>query len=143
MFILFFIILINAFHCRLVKAVDAVVANLHPYFASDIPATAAADITFSQLYELQDRSEGKEVIIGETGWPSAGAGSRTTPDNYNIYMKEFVCRATSANIKFYWFEAFDASWKTDVDEIERHWGIFTSDRANKTGLVLPPFAQCK
>eukprot|EP00474_Spongospora_subterranea_P008798 CRZ09256.1 hypothetical protein [Spongospora subterranea] len=128
---------------KLVKAVDCVVANLHPYFVDDITASQAAEVTFKQLNELQDSSQGKEVIIGETGWPSAGGGSRTTIDNYNIYMKDFLCKAAQRNVKFFWFEAFDAKWKTDQSEIEQNWGIFTADRSNKTGLDLPPFRRCE
>ncbi|CEO96573.1 glucan endo-1,3-beta-D-glucosidase [Plasmodiophora brassicae] len=127
---------------RLVHEVDYVVANLHPYFVQGLDASQAAGVTFSQLHELQDRALDKPIIIGETGWPSSGDAPRTSIAAYNTYMKEFICQATRANIHFYWFEAFDAAWKTGVDEIERHWGVFDSDRHNKSGLALPPFNDC-
>jgi exo-beta-1,3-glucanase (GH17 family) len=55
----------------LVDAVDYILPNLHVFF--DNTAIADAPAALWRLFDhYQDRVYPKKVIIGETGWPSAG-----------------------------------------------------------------------
>src|SRR5207248_3068479 len=58
---------------------------------------------------------GLKVVIGETGWPSAGAprapGVVPSPDNQRRFFREFMAAACSNAVPFYYFSGFDEEWK--------------------------------
>ena len=78
----------------------------------------------------QVQARGKEVVIGEIGWPSAG-GRATSVENERINFettKAWVDMGNPMEIRFnaYWFEMFDEPWKTKEGAQGPHWGLFTS-----------------
>jgi exo-beta-1,3-glucanase (GH17 family) len=73
---------------------------------------------------------GRELAIGETGWPSKGAAN---PGQFNLknaaqYHRQVLDLARKNNIKVFYFEAFDEDWKApnyDHENLDANWGIWT------------------
>lgn len=71
-----------------------------------------------------------EVVVGETGWPSAG-GVGASAANACRYMRSTVGRTARVGtplrpgkgVELYLFQAFDESGKTVFGGIEPHWGV--------------------
>jgi exo-beta-1,3-glucanase (GH17 family) len=103
----------------LVQAVDAVMSNIHPFFAG-VPVDEAAGWTWS-FWQMKDApltaGTDKPQIISETGWPSGGGndcGTLTTQcatptsgsvagiDEMNIFMNDFVCQAMENGTDYFW-----------------------------------------
>ncbi|KAK4103007.1 glycoside hydrolase family 17 protein [Parathielavia hyrcaniae] len=135
---------------------DAIMANIHPFFAG-ARAAEAADWT---MYFWGNKTTGflkrdsAMNIIAETGWPSQGGMACGTEletdcpdravagiDELNTFMEDWVCRALDEGTEYLWFEAFDEPWKimfnTDGKEWEDHWGLMTVDRKLKDGVKIP------
>jgi len=120
--------------------------NLYAYFAyagsNDIPlATALGNTSPSLFKNMLDGCKvalnkagynGVPVIIGETGWPTAG-GRDTNSNNAKIH-NENVMRLAGETNGIYLFEAFDEGGKPG-DEVERHWGLYSS-----SGQAQYPFS---
>lgn len=104
---------------ELVQAVDAVMSNIHPFFAG-IPVEEAAGWTWN-FWQTRDApltaGTDKPQIISETGWPSGGGndcGTLTTQcatpesgsvagiDEMNIFMADFVCQALDNGTDYFW-----------------------------------------
>ncbi|KAJ2517161.1 glycoside hydrolase 3 protein, partial [Coemansia sp. RSA 2049] len=128
----------------IVDAVDYV--NMHAFpFWEGVPIEGAQDKMFQHIYDIQKIAGTKEVVVGETGWPSDGGNygdSAPTLKNEKQYMKEFICRANLENIRYVWFSAFDEAWKptTNASDVETHWGILDGDKKPKITL---PMYNCK
>ena len=94
--------------------------------------------TFRIYDGLLQKFPGKEIIIGETGWPTEGNQiGRAIPSNENQakYFKEFTCIASSNKVSYYYFEAFDESWKENHEgKVGAHWGIWDSSGMPKVGI---------
>ncbi|KAJ2505522.1 glycoside hydrolase 3 protein [Coemansia sp. RSA 2049] len=128
----------------IVDAVDYV--NMHAFpFWEGVPIEGAQDKMFQHIYDIKKIAGTKEVVVGETGWPSDGGNygdSAPTLQNEKQYMKEFICRANLENIRYVWFSAFDEAWKptTNASDVETHWGILDGDKKPKITL---PMYNCK
>ncbi|CAG8492899.1 9722_t:CDS:2 [Paraglomus brasilianum] len=129
-----------------VAACDLAFANVHPYFGG-VPAQQGATWTF-QFFQDNDvtpaAKAGKEAIISEIGWPTAGdpeKGAIASVPNLNDFLGQFLCAANTKLTKYYYFESFDTPWKTAMFTLlEGSWGLFTPDRKLKTGLTIPDCA---
>ncbi|KAI9502497.1 glycoside hydrolase 3 protein [Coemansia spiralis] len=123
----------------LIDAVDFV--NMHGFpFWEGVAIDGAVDRMFEHIHTLQRAANGKKVVVGETGWPSAG-------DNYGAavtgvataqrYLQQFVCRAIAEDIDYYYFNSFDQSWAStnNASNVEGHWGIVLDD------YVTPKFSE--
>jgi len=135
---------------------DAIMANIHPFFAGE-PAKSAAAWTMSFWNNKMSsfvKSDKSMNIISETGWPSAGGMSCGNEyetdcpdravagiDEMNVFMEDWVCGALANGTEYLWFEAFDEPWKwyfnTEGRAWETEWGLMTVDRKLKDGLKIP------
>jgi glucan 1,3-beta-glucosidase len=70
---------------------------------------------------------GKEVIIGEVGWPSAGRmreGALPSPSNQARVIQDVLAFAKRANVRVNVIEAFDQPWKRALEgTVGGHWGL--------------------
>jgi exo-beta-1,3-glucanase (GH17 family) len=111
---------------NLLAAVDVVYANFYPFFENQPVDTAIS--TLNQEYsQLKDLAGSKQVVISETGWPSAGeVHGAAVPSETNAaqYFLNFVTWAKDNNVQYNYFEFCDESWKGPDSNIEAHWGLF-------------------
>lgn len=111
----------------LIDACDIVLINCYPFWEGASIENAAAYLR--QMYVLiQQKANGKPVIIAETGWPNQGAHiNQAVPSNTNA-MKYFINVCTWAekeNIKIFYFSSFDESWKVHHEgDVGAGWGIW-------------------
>jgi glycoside/pentoside/hexuronide:cation symporter, GPH family len=118
----------------LVDACDLILANCYPFWEG-------ADNDFalnylSRMMELtQLSSNGKKVIITETGWPSKGErveAAIPTPLNAMKYFIAVQEWAKSQDVELFYFSSFDESWKIKQEgEVGAGWGIWDKNELLK------------
>ncbi len=115
-------------------AVDFVTIHILPYWEDvPLPASLAAAHVESIRKQLADAMPGKEIVVGEIGWPSAGRmreGAEPSPSNQARVIVETVAAAQRGNFRVNVIEAFDQPWKRWLEgPTGGYWGIF--DRATQ------------
>lgn len=74
--------------------------------------------------------DGKDVLIGETGWPSAGRqrdAAVASRVNQARFLREFSQAAAEHNLKYNFIEGFDQPWKRGQEgAMGGNWGVFDS-----------------
>ncbi len=109
-------------------AVDFITIHILPYWEDfPIPARHAAAHVESIRRQLVDAFAGKEVIIGEVGWPSAGRmreGALPSPANQARVIQDVLALAKRENFRVNVIEAFDEPWKRALEgTVGGHWGL--------------------
>jgi len=88
-------------------------------------------------------SDGPELWVGETGWPTAGSTYQSAvpgTSSAQTYWQQAICGIMDWGVNVFSFEAFDEPWKpvsTGADGSvadETHWGVWNSDRSSKFSL---------
>lgn len=110
-------------------AADFVTIHILPYWEDfPIPAAAAGEHVRAIRQKVADAFPGKEVIIGEVGWPSAGRmreGALPSPANQAGVIQDVLALAKRDNFKVNVIEAFDAPWKRALEgTVGGHWGLY-------------------
>src|ERR1700720_1738924 len=108
--------------------VDFVTIHVLPYW-EDVPVraeNAAAHVAAIQK-RMAIAFPGKEILIGETGWPSRGRmreGALPSPANQARVMHEVLTLAKRENYRVNLIEAFDQPWKRYFEgTVGGHWGL--------------------
>jgi glucan 1,3-beta-glucosidase len=125
---------------ELQDAVDFVTIHIHPYWENDpVPAEFAAAHVDAIRKRMASAFPGKEVLIGETGWPSEGRMRRSalpSRTNQARVVSEMLDLAQRENFRVILFEAYDESWKQVLEGTAGgYWGLFDSVRRQ---LKYPP-----
>lgn len=123
------------------KAVDFVTVHILPYWEDfPIPAARAAEHVADIRGRVAAAFPGKEIVVGEFGWPSAGRmreGARPSPSNQALALTETLALAAREHFQLNVIEAFDQPWKRALEgTVGGYWGII--DRA--TGAPKFSFA---
>lgn len=122
-------------HPRVVAECSVVLANFYPYWEG-VRINQALKNLHQNYLRLKQAVGGKEVIVGETGWPSEGGSfgqAVASTDNASFYFLNFVSWARAENVKYFYFEAFDEVWKASYEGPQgAYWGIW-----DKTGRMKP------
>jgi glucan 1,3-beta-glucosidase len=116
---------------ELAPAVDFVTIHILPYW-EDFPIPA--EIAAAHVDEIHDRVAavfpGKDILIGEVGWPSEGRmreGARPSPSNQAHVLEEVMARAKAKSYRVNLIEAFDQPWKRLLEgTVGGYWGLFGS-----------------
>jgi exo-beta-1,3-glucanase (GH17 family) len=128
----------------LAREVDFIMVHIHPMWRGKA-LNEALSFTRDKLAELAAVHPDRELVIGETGWATRkhSEGEQATlirgtpgePQQKRFY-DEFVAWTTRERISSFFFEAFDEKWKggPHPDEVEKHWGLYNSDRTPKLAL---------
>jgi exo-beta-1,3-glucanase (GH17 family) len=109
-------------------AADFVTIHILPYW-EDFPISAqdAAAHVASIRRRLLDAFPGKEVIIGEVGWPSAGRmreGALPSPANQARVIQDVLALGKREHFRVNVIEAFDEPWKRALEgTVGGHWGL--------------------
>ena len=125
----------------LINEVDLLTIHVYPYYDGiDVNVSA---LYVSELYtKFQDAlvQSHKDVIVGETGWPSAGSKwgqAVASPENQRKFVDDFKSLSESSDIKYFLFEAFDESWKPPFSGSvsEQNFGLFYENGTLKESLI--------
>jgi exo-beta-1,3-glucanase (GH17 family) len=115
---------------EVVKEVDVVTANQFPFWEKT-PVDKAAQRFYDRIQPLLQITGEKPIIITETGWSSMGSNvnaSIASQANQAKYLNDFVLLAEKEKWKYYYFAAFDATYKKEVeddeDTVEQGFGLF-------------------
>ena len=123
-------------------AVDFITIHLLPYWEDD---PTGIDAALNQVANVR-RTFGnayapKDILIGETGWPSEGRQRETAlPSRVNqaLFVRGFVKLAEDNGWRYNLIEAFDQPWKRDSEgAVGGYWGLFDADRQDKSALAGP------
>jgi Glycosyl hydrolases family 17 len=124
-------------HPNVVSAVDVVLVNYYPYWEG-IKVDEAMAAVNGWHQQVEAAAGGKPVIVSETGWPSDGdqvGNAVPSPENAAYYFKDFVSWAKADNVPYFYFEAFDESWKAAYEGPQgAHWGIWDKNGNLKPGM---------
>ena len=116
-------------------AVDFVTIHVLPYW-DNIPSRAedAAAHVAAVHKQVSLAFPGKEVVIGETGWPSMGRmreGALPSRINQARVISEILDIAKRDHFRVNLIEAFDASWKRYWEgTVGGNWGLVQSRSSN-------------
>jgi exo-beta-1,3-glucanase (GH17 family) len=114
-------------------AVDFVTIHILPYW-EDFPIRAkyAAAHVDSIRRRMAVAFPGKEILIGETGWPSQGRmreGALPSRTNQARVVSEILLLAKQENFRVNLIEAYDQPWKRQLEgTVGGYWGLFDSVR---------------
>lgn len=114
------------------SAVDFITIHVLPYWEDfPIPASSAAAHLVAIHNRLASAFPGKDIVIGEFGWPSAGRmreAARPSRSNQALAIIEALAAAKHENIRLNIIEAFDQPWKRALEgAVGGYWGVI--DRA--------------
>ncbi|HLP40712.1 MAG TPA: glycosyl hydrolase family 17 protein [Fibrobacteria bacterium] len=123
----------------LAPAIDFVTTHIHPYW--DGPKIDDAAEHVAKMWDtVRVAYPGKEVIVGETGFPTAGikrGAAQPSLDNQVRVTVELIAKSKQVGMKVMLFSAFDEKWKVvktgDSDEglVGGSWGLWGSNREEK------------
>jgi glucan 1,3-beta-glucosidase len=121
-------------------AVDFVTIHILPYW-EDFPIRAkfAAAHVDAIRRRMAVALPGKEILIGETGWPSTGRmrdAALPSRTNQARVVSEILDLAKRENFRVNLMEAYDQPWKRRLEgTVGGYWGLFDSVRRD---LKYPP-----
>ena len=110
------------------EAVDFVTIHILPYW-EDIPVRAkfAASHVDSIRKRMAVAFPAKEILIGETGWPSAGRmreGALPSRTNQARVVSEILDLAKREGFRVNLIEAYDQPWKRQLEgTVGGYWGL--------------------
>jgi exo-beta-1,3-glucanase (GH17 family) len=122
------------------EAVDFVTIHILPYW-EDMPVRAkfAASHVDSIRKRMAVAFPGKEILIGETGWPSAGRmreGALPSRTNQARVVSEILDLAKREGFRVNLIEAYDQPWKRQLEgTVGGYWGLFD---AVQRAVKYPP-----
>ena len=134
-------------HPSLIKEVDHITIHIYPYYQTlNVDVAALYAVGTHERFQNALTQYKKEIIVGETGWPSNGkilGEAVPNSENQRKFIEEFKTLAESNDIKYYFFEAFDEKWKDIVltSDAEHNFGLFYENGTMKkslNGLIPEP-----
>ena len=118
---------------ELYDAVDFVTIHILPYW-EDMPIKAkfASSHVDSIRRRMAVAFPGKEILIGETGWPSQGRmreGALPSRTNQARVVSEILDMAKREGFRVNLIEAYDQPWKRQLEgTVGGYWGLFDAYR---------------
>ena len=124
--------------------------GLHAYAMwSYQPIDTAMQWTRDRIEDVRSHRPNMPIYLCELGWATnkhtEGDQGRLiigTADeaNQELFYRSWRSYAGGVRMPYLWFQAFDEKWKggPHVDEVEKHWGLFHSDRTPKQALSSGP-----
>jgi exo-beta-1,3-glucanase (GH17 family) len=116
-------------HPELAGATDFVTVHILPYWENQPVAAAKIDTHLREVMRrVAEAFPGKEILIGEVGWPSAGRMRQEalpSPANQALVVSRVVTAAKEAGWRVNIIEAFDQHWKRLLEgTVGGHWGLY-------------------
>ena len=118
---------------ELAAATDFVTIHILPYWEDE---PVAREDAVAHVREVRDKLHaafpGKEILIGEVGWPSQGRmreGALPSPVNQARFLSGVVAAAKAEAWKVNLIEAYDQPWKRLLEgTVGGYWGIYDDER---------------
>ena len=115
----------------LADAVDFITIHVLPFWEdAPVKAEQAAAHLDSIRRQVAASCPGKEILIGEVGWPSAGrmrGGALPSRTNQVRVISDVLALARAQNFRVNLIEAYDQPWKRQWEgTVGGHWGFFDS-----------------
>jgi exo-beta-1,3-glucanase (GH17 family) len=112
--------------------VDFVTIHILPYWEDlPVPAEGAAAHVDDIRKQMALTFPGKEILLGETGWPSRGRmrdGALPSRINQARFTSEILDRARREGFRLNLFEAYDEPWKRQFEgTVGGHWGLLDGE----------------
>ncbi len=128
-------------HRDLAHDVDFSTVHIYPFW-NGIAIDSAIRFLDQAYTQVQKTFPGKKIVIGETGWPSAGpphGAAIPSAANQARYLKEFINWAQAKGVQYFLFDAFDEGWKVHEEGVGTHWGLYQENGMVKAALstMLP------
>lgn len=111
----------------LCEASDFAAANCHAFFDGSVTAQNAGSFVLSQAQAISKACGGKDTVITESGWPTAGdCNDQAVPSQQNQQDAIASLKASfSSNIIL--FDMYNALWKQNsasTFNAEHYWGMY-------------------
>mgnify|MGYP003365488496 FL=1 len=138
-------VLVAGYNSPVIEASDFVMANAFSYWQGQTMNNASYsffDDIMQALQTIQTTKGSTDITfwVGETGWPTDGTNFESaypSVDNAKQFWKEGICAMRAWGVNVIVFEAFDEDWKPNTSgtsDVEKHWGVWTSENALKYSL---------
>ncbi|WP_108471767.1 glycoside hydrolase family 17 [Rhodanobacter thiooxydans] len=129
-------------HPELAGSVDYLTIHILPYWEDQpVPPEGAVQHVATVYAKVQQAFPGRRVMIGETGWPSAGRprqAASASVVNEARYLREFLRYAATVHMPYNVIEAFDQPWKRAQEgTVGGYWGIFDAQARPKFAMQGP------
>ncbi len=125
-------------HAAVLDNIDQLFVHVYPFHEGthiDAAKQNLADMYAEVMTAVDSVAPSLPVVIGETGWPSAGdTNGQAVPSlqNEGLYFSQVTEWSVAEDIPVFWFEAFDENWKDPgYVGVERHWGLHYADGSAK------------
>ncbi len=121
---------------QVAQHVDLVLVHLLPYW-EDVPTgiDRAVETVGAVYRHFTTLFSGKQIVIGETGWPSRGRQrGAAIPGRINEarFLRGFIALSAAEHFDYNFFQSFDQSWKyANEGVMGANWGLYTEDRREK------------
>lgn len=127
---------------QMAKDVDFVTIHILPYWENNPVAAIDAVHHVEDVYtRMQHVFPGKQLMIGETGWPSAGRLRRSAEPSLvdeALYLRAFLRYAADVRMPYNVIETFDQPWKRALEgTVGGYWGIFDTHARPKFPMLGP------
>ncbi|KZD12078.1 glycoside hydrolase family 17 protein [Oceanibaculum pacificum] len=127
-------------HKQIAAEVNFATIHILPYWEDDPIGIEQAVPHIMDIYRhVETQMPGIPLLIGETGWPSAGRqreGAVPSRVNQAAFHRYFVSAADQAGIDYNLIEAFDQPWKRyNEGTVGGEWGIYDVKRKPKFPLI--------
>ncbi len=124
---------------ELADVVSFATVHILPFWDDDTVAVSeAAEYVGNTYRRIKEAFNGKEILIGETGWPSYGRqrqDAASSQINQARFIREFSVVAKQQNIPYNIIEAFDQPWKRHSEgAVGGYWGMFSEEGTAKFSL---------
>lgn len=127
---------------ELVEVVDVVLVTLQPFYegqATGVNTKLSATDSFVRTRAAYDwlhaRYPDKTIVIGETGWPTAGGDERANGSAAATYLRLLLAWSHSAQVPVYVYSLADEPQLGQYESHLAHFGLYTSALQLKPGLA--------
>lgn len=133
---------------ELIKEVDFITIHILPYWEDEpISVEHATEHLEKIVKQVEDEARGiapgKPILIGESGWPSAGRQrGHAIPSVVNEakFIRGMIQVANRHEFDYNIVEAFNQPWKSNLEGVVgANWGLFSDDRKPVFPLAGPVY----
>ena len=129
-------------HPELASSVDYLTIHILPYWEDQpVPPEQAVEHVAQVYAEVSHAFPGQRVMIGETGWPSAGRprhGASASVVDEARYVRDFLRYAQESGLPYNMIEAFDQPWKRALEgTVGGYWGLLDARAQPKFAMTGP------